>query len=280
MLITEPGVYDLTNDEYHADPVKGGSLSASGARKLLPPHCPALFDYERRNPPLPTDEFSFGHAAHKLVLGAGAEIVVVDAKDWKTNAAKEAKAKALADNKIPLLPADFDRAKVMAEAVRRHPLAAALLRQGSGLPERALVWQDKETGIWCRALLDWLPTTGRIAVDLKTCASASPDKIARAVWDYGYFIQAFWYLDGLRALGLAEHPAMAFVFVEKARPHLVNVVQLNHLALEAGAHYARQARLIFAECQAKNEWPGYSDDIELIELPPWAQNQYFQETGK
>ena len=120
----------------------------------------------------------------------------------------------------------------------------------------------------------------RRAVDLKTSAGASPRKIERAVWDYGYHIQAAHYLEGMRVLGLAKTPAMAFIFVDKARPHLVNVVQLNHLALEAGAHYARQARLIFAECQQSGVWPGWGDDIQLIELPAYAQSLYFQETGK
>ena len=39
----ELGVYDLPAAAYHRDPVEGGSLSASGAKKLMPPSCPALF---------------------------------------------------------------------------------------------------------------------------------------------------------------------------------------------------------------------------------------------
>lgn len=278
--ITEAGIYDLTNDAYQADPVEGGSLSSSGARKLLAPGCPALYHYELTNRRAPTDDMTFGSATHKLILGAGSDIVVVDADSWRTKDAKEQKAAALAEGKYPLLPDDFAAAKVAADAVRAHPLAAKLLRAGSGKPEQTIVWRDKETGIWCRAMLDWLPRKSRIAVDVKTCASASPDKIAKAVYEYGYHIQAAHYLDGMKALGLHDNPAMVFIFVEKARPHLVNVVQLNHLALEAGAHYARQARLIYADCKAKDEWPGYGHEIELIELPAYAQNSYFREVGK
>jgi hypothetical protein len=43
-------------------------------------------------PPAATEHvttFDFGHAAHKLVLGAGPEIVVVDAERWDTKAIKE-----------------------------------------------------------------------------------------------------------------------------------------------------------------------------------------------
>ncbi len=34
--ITAPGVYVIPADDYHADPVPGGSISASGARRILP----------------------------------------------------------------------------------------------------------------------------------------------------------------------------------------------------------------------------------------------------
>jgi hypothetical protein len=52
MTAMEPGIYEMSADEYHARP----ELSSSGARKLLPPHTPAQFAYERRHPQAPTDE--------------------------------------------------------------------------------------------------------------------------------------------------------------------------------------------------------------------------------
>ncbi|MBO0827768.1 MAG: hypothetical protein J2P24_08300 [Streptosporangiales bacterium] len=50
VMITEPGVYNLPAAVYHADPVPGGSLSQSGAKKLLPPSCPALYRYWADHP--------------------------------------------------------------------------------------------------------------------------------------------------------------------------------------------------------------------------------------
>ncbi|MGW9447058.1 hypothetical protein, partial [Bacillus mobilis] len=48
--ITRPGVYDgIPEAVYHRDPVPGGSLSSSGARKLLAPSCPALFKYDQEH---------------------------------------------------------------------------------------------------------------------------------------------------------------------------------------------------------------------------------------
>lgn len=283
-FIDKPGVYEISADDYHRDPVIGGSLSSTGARRLLAPSCPALFKHQLGHPPTPTDEMTFGSAVHKLVLGRGAEIDEVEADSWRTNVAKEAKRASLAAGRIPLLTKELAAAKKVAAAMLGNPVVRALLDPERGKTEQTIVWQAAETGVWCRAMLDYLPhaVSGRrlIAADVKTCPSAAPEKISRAVWDLGYFIQDAWYLEGLRVLGVGEQPAMAFIFAEKSAPYLTNVVQLNHLALEAGAHYARQARLIYAECVANDSWPGYSSEIELIELPPWAQTVYFRETGK
>lgn len=281
--VTEPGVYDLPADRYLADPVPGGSLSASGARKLLPPSCPALFDYDRRHRPVPTPEFSFGHAAHKLVLGAGPDIVVVDADTWRTKAAQEARDGAYADGKTPLLPQDYAVVEAMAQALRRHPVAGALFSLETGMPEHSLFWRDAETGIMCRAMLDWLRhrhASRRLVIpDYKTAISASPERFEKAMWDYDYHRQAAWYLDGVRALDMSDNPAFVFVVQEKTPPYLVSVFEPDALALEAGRHYNRQARQVFAQCQASGHWPGYSDEVELISLPAYAQNKYFQETG-
>src|SRR5207248_11468429 len=82
--IVEPGVYDITNDVYHADPVPQGSLSSTGARQLTPPNCPALFKWQLDHPEPPNSVFDIGTAAHKLVLGDGPQIVEVDADDWRS----------------------------------------------------------------------------------------------------------------------------------------------------------------------------------------------------
>ena len=82
--ITSPGIYDMPAETYHADPVPAGSLSSTGARRILPPGCPALFRYEQQNGTGHRPEFDFGTAAHKLVLGVGPKLKRINAKDWRT----------------------------------------------------------------------------------------------------------------------------------------------------------------------------------------------------
>jgi hypothetical protein len=278
--ITAPGVFDIPDAAYHADPVPGGSLSSSGARKLLPPSCPALFRYERDNPPAPRREFDFGHAAHKLVLGEGPELVVVDADDWRAKAAKEQRDAAHDDGLVPLLRHEHQQVVAMADALRRHPMAAALFLPGSGNPEQSLAWIDQPTGIWRRARLDWLPNTGTsrlIVPDYKTCKSAAPDHLQRDIHNYGYHQQAAWYLDGIHALGLADDAAFVFVCQEKTPPYLVTVAQPDSVALRIGRHLNRQAIDIYRDCVATGHWPSYSDDVALISLPGWVENRYSNE---
>ncbi|WP_055477656.1 PD-(D/E)XK nuclease-like domain-containing protein [Sphaerimonospora mesophila] len=273
-----PGVYDIPEEDYHADPVPGRSLSSTGARKIL--KCPAQFRHEQLNPPAPKREFDLGTAAHKLVLGSGPELVVVDAADWRTKAAREKRDAAYDSGATPLLRHEFEQVRAMAEQVRRHPIASQLFNPETGDPEQTLIWQDRQTGIWRRARLDWLPTIGpgRLIVgDLKTTKSAHPDAIQRSVFEYGYHQQAAWYVDGVRELGLADQAAMLFVFQEKTPPYLITVVELDQVSLRLGRERNRQAIHTYAHCVETGHWPGYTDDIALIRLPAWVENAYLRE---
>lgn len=275
LVITEPGVYDIPEDAYHRDPVAGSSLSASGAKKLL--ECPARFHHDRQHPPQPTSAMEFGTAAHKLALGVGAAVVVVDAENWRSKAAQQEAAEVRACGQVPLLPADFARAQAVADAVRAHPVAGNLFGLDRGDPERSLFWTDPDTGVWLRARLDWLPRpmAGRplVIADLKTCASATPHGIEKAVADYGYYIQAAWYTDAVRALGLGDSPWFALAFVETTPPHLVRVAQLDEDALATGRAMGRVAIERFRDCTESGIWPGYDEELLTISLPPWIRRR-------
>jgi hypothetical protein len=276
IAITEPGVYDLPADVYHADPVPtelGGSLSSSGAKLLLPPSCPAIFDWVRTHP-VHSDAFDFGHAAHAAVLGAGAEVVVVSADSWRGNAAQDAKAAAYAEGKTPLLAKDAAVVDAMAAQLRAHPIAAALLDPDHGQPERSLFTQDADTGVWLRGMFDWLPNPDRpgryIIPDYKTTAgNGDPAAFARTMADYRYHGQAAWYTDLVRALGIAEDPAFVFIVQSKTAPYLVSVVEPDAEALDVGRTENRAAIDLYAQCTADNHWPAYGDGITAASLPPW-----------
>ena len=275
--ITEPGVYDdLDEAAYHADPVPGGSLSASGAKLLLPPSCPARYHYDRTFGRPPKAEFDLGSAAHKLVLGAGLPICRLAYEDWRTKAAREARDEARFQGYIPVLEPDYTRVADMAGALRQHPIAGPLLDPGRGdRAEQSLFWTDEDTGIWRRARIDWLrgPRSigGRfVIVDYKTTTDASPAAARKTIANLNYHMQAAWYTDAVEQfydLG----PAFLFVFQEKQPPYLVSVIGLDDEDIAAGRARNAQACEIWRDCTASGVWPGYSDyDITYVTLPPWA----------
>ncbi|WP_087587690.1 PD-(D/E)XK nuclease-like domain-containing protein [Prescottella equi] len=268
-IVEQIGVYaDIPDSVYHSD---RGSLSSSGARKLLPPSCPAIFRYEQDHPRESTTAFDLGHAAHTLVLGYGAEIVEVKAGAWSTKAAKEAREQAYAEGKTPLLSKEVAQVHGMAAALKAHPLAAALFADGE--PERSMYWRDDETGVMLRMRPDWLPnqSTGRLIVtDYKTSVDSNPDVFGKSAANFCYHQQAAWYLEGLAALGISNDAAFVFVVQSKTPPYLVSVVELHHDALMLGRRLNRRAIDIYADCHANNHWPGWGDDVALVDLPNWA----------
>lgn len=273
--VTGPGIYDLTAEQYHRDPVEGGSLSSSGARRLLPPSCPALFRWEQDHPQPPKKTFDFGHAAHKEVLGVGPELVLVDAARWDTDAIKAEVASIRAAGGVPLKRPEFEQVQAMAAAIRRHPVASRLFEPGTGTAESALVWRDGPTGVMCRALLDWRPEPGpgrMIIPDYKTAVSVDLAALQRAMHEYGYHQQADWYRSGCRALSLCGDDA-EFVFVcqEKTPPYLVTIFQPSATAMRIAAARNRRAIDTYAECVETGRWPGYADDVAYLPLPPYAE---------
>lgn len=280
--ITEPGVHQMTAEEYHADPVPGGSLSSSGARRLLPPSCPALFRYEQQNPREPKAHFDIGHATHRIVLDDGPELVELDFADWRTKAARAEREAVRAEGAVPLLPDDYRMVHGMAAALRAHPFAGVLFDPArGGTAEQSLFWRDRPTGVMRRARLDWLPAAGKnrmIIPDYKTCRSAEPEAIRRAVAEHGYHQQDDWYRTGARDLGLAsEDAAFVFVFQEKTPPYVVTVVELDVMCRRIGAARNRRAIETYAECRRTGHWRGYRDDIAHLSLPPYAENRDIEE---
>lgn len=269
-----PGVYDLDEAEYLADP----ALSQSECRKLLA--CPYRYRYDRdAHIERHSDAFDFGKAVHKLVLGAGNGIIIVEADNWRTADARDIRDQARAAGAIPLLAADHTTAQAMAAAVHAHPFAAALLHPDrGGIPERSVMWTDARTGVACRARFDLLPPVpvdGRrlVAVDYKTAVDASPRAFGRVAASYDYPMQHAWYVDGLRAL-FGVDAAFLFIVQEKDPPYLVNVVELDARAVAIGRDRCRHALDVFVECSASGVWPGYGDKGTSVSLPRWAELQH------
>ncbi len=278
--ISEPGIYDLTDADYQAEPCGEPSLRSSIAWKMIargstPAH--ARFEHPSLNPNWkPTNKriFDIGKACHKLILGKGAQLIQIDAKNYKTDKAQEARDAAYAAGHIPLLPHEMIQVKAMTAAAREQ--MAALVRAGTieTMPfegdetEKTIIWRDKKTNVLCRAMLDGLPGNYEAIAEVKTCnASADP-----ALWqwrqmrEYGFHFRMGFYRRGLEALDLAYSPEFQFFVIETEEPYLMSFIRIDYELVQLQDKKVGEAMTLWDQCRHSNIWPGYS--IEGYDIGP------------
>jgi hypothetical protein len=270
----QDGVYgDISEPVYHGDL---DSLSSSGARALL--KSPAKFDYGRTHPKHAA-HFDLGHYVHGLVLGVGEPVVIIDAKDYKTTKAQDARDEAYTEGKVPILVGVAEVGKAMAKRITEHDTAGSLLANPERASELSAYWHDDETSVRCRARFDVVAPVGDWLVlgDVKTTSvSADPDDFGKTAANHGLYIQRSWYVAAAVACGMAPIEAIDFVFinVETEPPHEVSMTRLKPRAIALGDKKMRQAIRLFADCTANNHWPSYGSGIHDVDLPNYI---YYQE---
>lgn len=276
--ISVPGVYNISAAEYHADPCATPSLSSSiGKLLVMPGGTPrhAWHSHPRLNPDYAhaeSETFDRGTAAHALILGDDRKFEVIDAPDWRANAAKLARETARYNGKIPILLKHWEGVECMASAaldqIAKHHDASDALTHGK--PEQTLIWQEGD--VWCRARIDWLLNAGLFYDDYKsTGASADPDLWSRTMFGMGADFQAAFYLRGIRALRLCAKPQFRFIVQENYPPYLLSVIALDPDALDIAARDVVRALDIWGACMRTGEWPGYPTRTCYIGSPPWRE---------
>jgi hypothetical protein len=272
----EPGVYELTDEEYFGPQLATTTLSSTGARELLKPGGPARFRHQADTATIETKrQFDVGHAVHSIALGKGPDVILFpgtgkNPEAWQKDSDKEDVAALRAEGKVPLRPADYRMAHDMASSIYVHPLAGKLLRGGQA--EKTLIWRDEATGVMCRAKADYLRRDG--IADLKSAQDASEDGMTKAGYNHGHPIQSAFYLRGFRALLPGVEPFFVHIAAEKEPPYLVHVTQLTERAMTWGDRQVSQALEIFRDCTASGLWPGYPlDEITDIDLPGWVRTE-------
>lgn len=270
----EPGLYPgIPSDEYHRMPGVSQSML-----KVLRDQSPAHLRWQMEHPQPSSPAQVLGSAVHDCVL-----LPDVFERAWlrgiegdgRTKAVKEAREALAAEHPAAtvLKPEDYDTCIAVRGAIAAHPKARQLL---TGDAEQSAFWTDEATGLLCRGRFDLLGHKTRTIVDLKTTKSAARDDFSRSIWAYGYFLQAAFYLDGAKALGLPfEH--FAFVAVEKTPPYGIALYEMSMAAIDDGRKLIRPLLETYARCLETGEWPGYSDDVTVIDVPAWAPGQIARE---
>ena len=276
-MIEKPGVYEMSMEQYLRDPCIAPSLSSGIAHRLVtqsPLH--AWHAHPRLNPNHVEEEsttFDLGSCAHALLLEGHEAIAVIKADDWRTKAAKEARAQARLEGKIPVLEQKMLACLAMA-GVAREALANSELKIDltQGQAERVLAWQVG--GIWCRARPDWMgPERARLLDYKSTAGSAEPNAwIRNQMVPMGYDMQAVHYLRGNAATGGPQRAGFIFLVQENFPPYACSFVGLSPGMLAIAERKHDLAVALWQACMKSKRWPGYPQTIAYAEPTSWQMD--------
>jgi len=127
--VSEPGVYKIAPEDYHAERIGVGPCLSRGIIRtlLFESAAKAWWNHPVLNPDYKPDHgegrFDVGVCAHSLLLEGLDKAAVIDASDWRTKEAKAAREKAWAEGKTPLLKDQYEEARTMVLAAERQIIA-------------------------------------------------------------------------------------------------------------------------------------------------------------
>lgn len=270
----------MPDEQYHADPCSEPSLS-SGIVKVLVTESPkhAWFAHPRLNPAYQSEEdskFDLGTVAHALVLQGIDRMEIVDAADWRTDAAKDKRDDARLRGMVPLLKNKANDALAMVEAfhaaVANCPdLSGITLADGKA--EQVIIWREVLPDgqyLMCRAKPDWRSNDGAILIDYKTTSgSAAPEAACRQIMNQLQGdIQAAFYTRGNKAV-CGVDAQFIFAVQESSAPYAVSFIGVSPAYMALGDDKCRVGISLFNECMQRGEWPGYERRINWTELKAW-----------
>lgn len=277
------GLHDgIPSAKYHADQLHElPSLSSGLARTVLDQSLahahighPRLGAVKRES----TSAMTTGSLVHALLAGENSDIEIGNFDSYRSKAAQEWRDAIKLTGKTPALEKDLDEARLIVAAIEANaangisntPFTAAARNEVTAL------WMEGESP--CRARFDRLvidPNGYADGWDWKTTTDISERAIVRTICDYGYHIQAAFYLRGL-AHCLPSHKGrttFTFVFVETSAPYAVRRVCLSAEFLAVGAREASKAIRQWSQALATGNWAD-TRSLETLhaEAPTWMDD--------
>lgn len=183
----------------------------------------------------------------------------------------------------PVTRKDLEQAKRIGTAVRDNPEAAAVL-SGIWATECTVVWPDPETGVLCKARLDWLTSPHdrrRVLLgDLKTCRNHAPPAFPVDAARREYHAQMAWYRTGLQEqcreqFGTEPEIHCVLLAVQNSGSHDSTVYDLDDEELRAGDELNSERLQRVLECEelyGERPWPGkcHRAPLDLAQHASWA----------
>ena len=239
-----------------------------------------------RRPEDDNDAADVGTAIHDVLLEGRDRIEAIDAPDWRTKAAKEARDRAREAGLIPLLRHKVANVYGAVEAAQAVMAGSefAMPWASNATVEHTLIWKDV-LGTRCKIRPDWLSDTtpaSMLLIHVKTTlGSARPESwIRNHLVPAGYDVAAAFYGRGCQeALDMPCRPRSVFLVVEQREPWGCSLIALAPAAQAIAELKVERAIRIWADCEASGKWPCYPTAVQYAEPTAWqfAEAQYAEE---
>jgi hypothetical protein len=152
------------------------------------------------------------------------------------------------------------------DQLREHGRALKLL---DGQRHVVLTWEDEATGMPCKCQLDTV-STWNVLTDLKTAQDASPEAFGKAIWNFGYHLQAAWYRRAWQRL-TGDLLPFTFVVVQTKPSYFCETYDLSPTWYQMADTQLARAMRRLTESYDTNQWHSASfGRVTTLEPPPWA----------
>lgn len=259
--------------------LKEPGISSSSLNYIVPPHTPFDFITNQREPYFKGNAAAnlgtFIHSAN-LERDTFDDLYIYESEkiDKRTKEGKERAKEFLEQTKGKTIIPHDDRQKIEAsmEAFDNHPELKEIMAHGTaevtGIAKFAKHLYPG--GIRYKAREDWLCDDGWI-YDIKTISTAPVDtNLARIIANYNYHFKAVHHMEVMQRCGV-DVKGFGWIFITTHLPVCHIVVKRMGKHMQEKAHQMWiDATALLATCLGKEQWPGYSHQIEEIELPAWA----------
>lgn len=272
--IKVPGVCDIPDEVYFSHK----ALSRSSAYEY--DKSPAKYKYFLDNPSKSKDSLALveGSLVHCMTL----EPEEVNKRFAYFSGARRAGAdynQAKMENKGKTIVTKSSWAKCadVANSVRSSKFYDKLIGNHEHKVEQAAFWQEPTSGLVCKAKAD-VVRDDFVLVDLKTTKDASIffhadgsvnwwKGFPKSCVDWGYLMQAAWYLDGFTYATDFPHDDFYFIAVEKEPPYLVTSFKVDTPIIARERAKYQHVLERYKESVKTDTWPGYADEIVLLTEP-------------
>ncbi len=286
----EPGIYrNLPEHVYHGS--AEWRLPSATLLKTLAASTPAHALYQLTHYTPPTPALVTGQALHALALepnlfesrfvkadtcsavkksGEPCEnpgVFIIPSGEWVCGVHGKGKGGRAPVGKQIITVDQGASVQAMNDAIFAHPEARDIF---AVCDSRELSMVFERDGILAKSRMDMVSESAGIVADIKTCESAAPDDAAKAIENFGYYIQAGLYGIAFEERFGREMQHFVFIFVEKDPPYAVAVYELEPEAVSDGRAAAIELLHEWDACAKANSFPAYPG-YRKIGRPSWAR---------